>query len=163
MSLLQNFPSAHSALLGGPSRLFALVIGIDAYLSLSPLTGAVNDAKAVEGFLKSRMNVPPDRIQLLLDRDASRKGITKAFRQLSEESKIKKNDPILIYYAGHGAQLDAPSGWEVGGPERKIQAICPYDYGKEHVKAIPDRTIGGFLDLICEKKGNNIVFSFQFL
>jgi hypothetical protein len=46
----------------------------------------------------------------------------------------------------------------VGGPGWKIQGICPYDYEKEHINPIPDWTIGGFLNLICEKKGNNIVY-----
>ena len=109
-------------------------------------------------FLKSRMNVPSDRIQLILDHNASRKAIISAFSQLSENSKIDTDDPILIYFAGHGTQLKAPPGWEAGGRGRKIQGICPCDYKKKYVDTIPDRTIGGILDLICEKKGNNIVF-----
>lgn len=127
-------------------------------MSLPKLAGAVNDAKAVEEFLKSRINVPPDRIRVLLDLDASREGILNAFRQLSEDKKITTGDPILIYYAGHGTQMKVPLGWEAGGPGRKIQGICPCDYKTKYVSAIPDRTIGGFLDLICENKGNNIVF-----
>jgi len=153
----RDCPFPHSTLPSRPSRLHALIIGIDDYVSLPKLTGAVNDAKAVVEFLKSRMNVSPDRIQLLLDHDASRKGIINAFSQLSQDSKINKDDPILIYYAGHGTQLKAPLGWEAGGPGRKIQGICPCDYKRKSVDTIPDRTIGGFLDLISEKKGNNIV------
>lgn len=114
-----------------PSRLYALIIGINDYSSLPKLSGAVHDAKAMEEFLKSHMNVPSDRIQLLLDHDASRKEIINAFKQLSEEDKITMDDPILIYYAGHGTQLTAPPGWEAGGLGRKIQAICPCDYNKE--------------------------------
>jgi len=140
------------------SRIYALVIGINNYVSLPKLGGAVNDARAVEEFLKSQMNVTSDRIRLLLDKDASRREILDALSQLSEDSKINRDDPILIYYAGHGTELKVPSGWEAGGPDRKIQGICPYDYRREYVDAIPDRTIGGYLDLICEKKGNNIVF-----
>lgn len=142
-----------------PSRLYALIIGINDYSSLPKLSGAVHDAKAMEEFLKSHMNVPSDRIRLLLDHDASRKEIINAFKQLSEEDEIKTDDPILIYYAGHGTQLTPPPGWEAGGPGRKIQAICPCDYNKEDILSIPDRTIGSLLDLISKKKGNNIVRS----
>jgi hypothetical protein len=41
-----------------------VIIGIDDYLSLPKISGAVSDAKAVEEFLKSYMNVPPDRMDL---------------------------------------------------------------------------------------------------
>jgi hypothetical protein len=140
------------------SRIYALVIGINDYVSLPKLTGAVNDAKAMEEFLKSQMKVPSGRIRLLLNKDASRKEIINAFSQLSKDSKINRDDPILIYYVGHGTELKVPSGWEAGAPGRKIQGICPYDYGREDVDTIPDWTIGGYLNLICEKKGNNIVF-----
>ena len=154
-SLWLFFP--HSRLSSRCSRIYALVIGINDYVSLPKLAGAVNDMRAVEEFLKSQMNVTSDRIRLLLDKDASRREIINAFIQLSKDGEINKNDPILIYYAGHGTEVKVPSGWEAGGPGRKIQGICPYDYRKEDVDAIPDRTIGGYLDLICGKKGNNIV------
>ena len=139
------------------SRIYALVIGIDDYMSLSKLTGAVNDARAVEEFLKSQMKVPSGRIRRLLDKDASCREIINAFSQLLKNSEINRDDLILIYYAGHGTELEAANGWEAGGPGQKIQGICPYDYRKEDVDAIPDRTIGGYLNLICEKRGNNIV------
>jgi hypothetical protein len=148
----------HSGLPSRRSKIYALVIGINDYVSLPKLAGTVNDARAVEEFLKSQMNVTSDRIRLLLDKDASRREIINTFSQLSKDSKINRDDPILIYYAGHGTELQVPSGWEAGGPGQKIQGICPCDYRREDVDAIPDWTIGGYLDLICEKKGNNIVF-----
>jgi len=139
-------------------RIYALVIGISDYTSLPKLASAAKDGSAVEEFLKLRMNVPSDRIRLLLDHDASRKGIIDALIELSKKSEINTNDPILIYFAGHGTELDPPSGWEAGGPGRKIQGICPCDYKEKCVEPIPDRTIGRLLDMICEAKGNNIVF-----
>ena len=157
MFLLHYYFSAHLALRNKPSRIFALIIGIDAYPSLPKLNGAVNDAKDVEGFLKSNLDVPEDRILHLHDAEATREKIINAFEQLSMENKILMDDPILIYYAGHGTLLTPPKNWEAGGPRRKIQAICPYDYAQGKIPAIPDRTIGGLLDLICKEKGNNIV------
>ena len=117
----------------------------------------MNDAKDVEGFLKSIMGVPEDRILHLHNAEATREKIINAFKQLSMEDKILRNDPILIYYAGHGALLTPPENWEAGGPGREIQAICPFDYAQRKILAIPDRTIGGLLDEICNEKGNNIV------
>jgi len=158
--LLCNCSFSHSnlPLSSRSSRIYALVIGISDYISLPKLASAAKDAGAVEEFLKSRMNVPSDRIRLLLNHNASRKGIIDAFIKLSTDRKINTNDPILIYFAGHGTELDPPSGWEAGGPGRKIQGLCPCDYKKKCVEAIPDRTIGRLLDMICETKGNNIVF-----
>lgn len=69
------------------------------------------------------------------------------------------DDPILIYYAGHGGTLPAPPRWD-SGSGAKIQTIVPQDYNPtkgEEVYPIPDRTIGGLIDGIADKKGNNIV------
>lgn len=126
-------------------------------MSLPKPAGAVNDVRAVEEFLKSQMKVTSDCIQLLLDKDALHREIINAFIQPSKDSEINRDDPILIYYMGHGTELKVPSGWEAGGPGQKIQGICPCDYRRDDVDTIPDWTIGGYLDLICEKKGNNII------
>jgi hypothetical protein len=141
----------------GLPRVFALVIGINQYLSIRKLTGAVNDAKAIESFLKRHLNVPENRIRIFLDDQASRKRIIGEIRGLSERGEIERGDPILIYYAGHGIQLPAPPAWDAGGPGRKIQGIVPCDYEKGRVQPIPDRTIGSYINRIREEKGDNIV------
>ena len=53
------------------SNSWALVIGINKYLSCPPLDYAVNDAQAIAEVLKERFDFPQDNIILLLDEEAT--------------------------------------------------------------------------------------------
>jgi hypothetical protein len=84
----------------------------------------------------------------------------KAFEDLGNDDRIKCNQSsILIFYAGHGGETEAPTGWEAAGS--KVQMILPVNYGNVEgsgvVQGIPDRTISRLLEDLAEKKGNNIV------
>ncbi|KAG8706557.1 hypothetical protein FRC09_002354 [Ceratobasidium sp. 395] len=149
------------------SRLYALVIGINSYPKLKPLTGAVADAAAMEDFLITDLKVPPDHIINLRNGQATRGGIIQAFRRLRDSPRIHKGDPILIYYAGHGGNGTAPAEWKTKYGHDEIQVIFPYDYdlpvsgSKETVNCIPDRTIGMLLNELAVAKGNNITVVFD--
>ena len=108
-------------------------------------------------YLEKDLGVPSDQIRTLLDEEASRSGILQALVELREDPRIKKGDPILIFYAGHGSEIDAPQGWEAGGP--KIQAIVPHDASEFSpvVYPIPDRTLGALINMLAKDKGDNIV------
>ncbi|KAF9477983.1 hypothetical protein BDN70DRAFT_836903 [Pholiota conissans] len=148
------------------TRLFALLIGVNNYLcqgpELPPLRGAVPDVEEFRLYLTTYLSVPADHINILIDANATRTAILKALHDLSEDNRIEKGDAILVYYAGHGTELNAPENWEAGGPNAKIQAIVPYDctfFGEifEHkVPPIPDRVLEMILAVIAEKKGDNI-------
>jgi hypothetical protein len=141
-----------------PPSLFALVIGIDEYTTAPLLTGAVADANEVQRYLEHDLKVPSYQIRNLRNEEATRDAIIQAFRALQTRPGIKRGDPILIYYAGHGAEANAPPGWDAGGP--KIQTILPQNYCTEagnEVYPIPDRTVGALLNSIAEEKGDNIV------
>ncbi|EDR08533.1 uncharacterized protein LACBIDRAFT_297307 [Laccaria bicolor S238N-H82] len=148
---------------GGRPRLYALIIGINNYDHQRKLHGAVPDADAIKDYLVNELKVPEGQIVNLRNSEASRTAIIDAFNRLRDHPDIKEDDPILIYYAGHGGTLSAPPGWE-SGSGAKIQTIVPQDYdpteGKE-VYPIPDRTIGGLIDGIANKKGNNITVVFD--
>ena len=110
------------------------------------------DIISVKNYLEGYLKVPRDQIRILLDKAASRRAIIDEFKRLQDDERIKVGDPILIYFAGHGSEIQSGEG--------KMQAIVPQDYcgslGKE-VPAIPDRTIGALIAQIAEKKGDNIV------
>ena len=76
---------------------------------------------------------------------------------LRSDERIKPGDPILIFYAGHGAETDVNGG--KGEEGEKIQMIVPCDYGqgKDEVNGIPDRTINALLEGLAREKGDNIV------
>ena len=136
--------------------MFALIIGINYYDSVRSLRGATGDALAVKKYLEDSLKVPSGQIHTLLNKEASRTAIIKAFFDLRDDGRIAEGDPIFIYFAGHGSEIAAPEG-EVGS---KLQVLLPQDYcvtDEKYVPAIPDHTIGALIAEIAEKKGDNIV------
>lgn len=85
----------------------ALLIGIDAYERdphITPLSGAVNDARAMRRFLIESGHYRPEEIRLLLDGAATRAGILSAI----EEWLIRGTRPgerAFLFFAGHGYQV----------------------------------------------------------
>jgi hypothetical protein len=146
-----------------PMPLSALLIAIDIYesSSVADLRGAVADLRAVESYLINRLHVPSTRIQKLENDEAKRTAIIGAIRGLKDSNDIRKDDPILIYYAGHGSEIEAPPGWGGG----QIQMIMPHDFrvaqGNEknlsEVWGLSDRAFGVLIDELADVKGNNIV------
>ncbi|PVF91863.1 hypothetical protein CPB86DRAFT_820144 [Serendipita vermifera] len=150
---------------GSPPRLFALIIGIDEYKStgILNLEGAKNDARAMEKYLLQTLGVPASQIQVLLDNEATRDRIKNELQAFKEDERIKEQDPILIYYAGHGSEGKAPAKWGLG--DQTIQLLVPHDaftkVAGETVFPIPDRTIGSLLEAISKVKGDNITVIFD--
>lgn len=112
------------------------------------------------------MHVPPNQIRLLLNEQATRSNILKCFEELISSSQIHSGDPILIFYAGHGAQANPPDGWQAGGGSHpQIQMICPYDFfprrsDADDAQGIPDMTLAILLNRLSKEKGDNIVCYF---
>jgi hypothetical protein len=142
-----------------------LIIGIDDYTpetGLDKLRGAVRDADSIREWLLKDFNVPPSHIRDLRDKAATREAIIQALQDLSTDPWIQRDDPILIYYAGHGTEAPAPKQWR--WDSAKIQMIAPWNFRpdepdsiKPAIHGIPDRTLGILLTKLAEKKGNNVV------
>jgi len=77
----------------------ALVIGIDAYRHVSPLNGAVNDARDIADTLKS---AGVSDLTALYDEKATRAKILSSWQDLI--SRSSPDDILVLSYAGHGAQ-----------------------------------------------------------
>ncbi|PSR90697.1 hypothetical protein PHLCEN_2v4846 [Hermanssonia centrifuga] len=138
------------------NNLFALLIGINDYtFEGSKLQEAVDDANNVKEYLTGTLDVPLRNIRVLLDQEASRADIIKEIRNLKVNNDIAKDDPILIYFAGHGTT--AP--YE-GSGHHTVELILPCDYGKDEngriVNGILDLTVSALLAELAETKGNNI-------
>ncbi|KAF8607147.1 hypothetical protein BDV93DRAFT_467797 [Ceratobasidium sp. AG-I] len=149
------------------SKLFALIIGINRYLKIDHLTGAVADADAVSCFLTTDLKVPSSHIINLRDDLASREAIVQALRSFKGDPRIQRGDPILIYYAGHGGSKKTPDEWKAQCAADRMQVIFPFDYNttipnsREVVNCIPDRTIVGLLNELAIAKGDNITVMFD--
>ncbi|KAF6759910.1 caspase domain-containing protein [Ephemerocybe angulata] len=123
--------------------LWAVIIGINDYhesSKMAKLSGAVPDADAINDYLQSELKVPSSRIRNLRDKQA-----TLASRDLNPPD-FKHQDPILIYYAGHGGEV----------PTKGVQTLIPIDYIPDKQPPIPDRTVAALINQIAKKQGNNI-------
>jgi hypothetical protein len=147
-----------------PSRLFALIIGINKYKTVKRpflnLKGAVPDADLVQSYLQKHLGVPNSQVRNLRDSEATRAAILREIDALTTDDRIQHGDPILIFYAGHGSTAPAPKGWESGAPT--IHLLLPHDYLCENEKGqkvhgIPDRTLCVLLEHLASAKGDNIV------
>lgn len=124
----------------------------------------------MNSFLVNTLGVEQEHIINLRDEQATRAAILEGFDSLIRNDDIKKDDAILIYYAGHGARDAKPEGedWKTwASDEDHIEMICPVDIGEpmstssyEPILGIPDRTIAAKLNHLSGLKGNNIVSPF---
>ena len=89
----------------GPSvagDVYALVVGVDDYVHINPLAGAVNDARDVSDALAG---IAARDVRVLLDRDATREAIFESWSELSEAAGT--GDTLIFHFAGHGDRQDA--------------------------------------------------------
>ena len=96
----------------------ALCIGIDAYPGDQALEGCVADARA----WADAFDALGFRPRLLLDGEATRRGILDAVRALTEGARA--GDVIAIQYSGHGVQFPDVDGDELDGED---EALVPAD------------------------------------
>ena len=145
--------------------LFALLIGIDRYRkeNFINLECAVRDADAIRDLLQHRLGVPTSRIQNLRNSDCTRRNVIAAIKSLGNNSLIEKDDPILIYFAGHGGRVSMPGSWvDWASHNLMVEVIGTWDVGitdldGSEIPGIPDRTVSVLLHDLAASKGNNIV------
>lgn len=130
-------------------RMRALIIGINDYAD-NKLYGAVRDALHVQEYVSKYLHVHEDCITMLTDQDATRKAILYNLGKLGRIEGWEKNDPILIYFAGHGTRDTVK--------DHSTECIVPFEGIKSDGSGpIPDSTIAYFLNFIAQKSGDNIV------
>lgn len=124
----------------------ALLIGINDYPHLpgpqSRLEGCINDVILMRDLLLRRFQFAEGNVQILCDRQATRKGILKAFSDLV--ASVEAKDVVVVYFAGHGSNFQDNSK----GSDR-METIVPSDSGRKStgypVKDIKDMEINSGL------------------
>jgi len=114
----------------------ALCIGIDKYPGNNALHGCVNDARQWKKTLEGALHF--DRVDILVNEKATRKGIATAVSGLLADAKA--GDTVVLHYSGHGTTLPDDDGDETDGTD---EAIVPVDFNK--AQFITDDDIRGFL------------------
>ena len=116
----------------GYANSYAVVIGINDYQKWPKLQYAVQDAKAIRDTLVNRFGFDGGRVFTLTNGDATRNNILALFHDKLSEAKLKKDDRIFVFFAGHGATRQLSSG-------RSLGYIIPVDSDPQQVSvdAIP--------------------------
>lgn len=107
---------------GAAARTYGVVVGIDDYVVINDLDGAVNDARDIARALESR----GADVMLITDAAATRSAIVEALR--TQIAKARSGDAVVFTYAGHGVQIDeALIGDEADGRDENfaLHAFAP--------------------------------------
>jgi hypothetical protein len=99
----------HQSYQPGYANSYALVLGIDAYQHVGPLSYAANDARGVAGALTAH-GFLPGNVQTLLDGAATRAAIMSAFMRFADPAVLEPDDRLLVFFAGHGHTLTGRRG-----------------------------------------------------
>ncbi len=111
-------------------KLYALLVGIDAYPSPSqPLRGCVNDVRAMEAFLRGRIEQQQLALRSLCDQQATRDAIITAFRHHLGEAG--SGDTALFFFGGHGSQEHLPPLYTSSEPDQLSETLVAYDSRQE--------------------------------
>ena len=78
----------------------ALLVAVGDYKAVKKLQGPKYDLSAIRGFLLDTWQLPKQNLIELVDADATKPNILKAFDQLVQNSH--PGDSIFIYFSGHG-------------------------------------------------------------
>ncbi len=79
----------------------ALVIGINNYKNVSPLSYAVSDASEIRDILINELNFDPSNVTYLSDKNATKANIEKEFLKYTKDD-VGFDERIILFYAGHG-------------------------------------------------------------
>lgn len=144
---------------------WALVIGINSYEHVSPLEYATNDAEAIASILNKRFGFPAENISVLLDKDATLRGIQDAMHKLARDAT--EDDRVVVFYAGHGHTIPAygrDAGFlvPVDGHSDNTSTLLPWDdlaatsrmIRAKHMLFIMDACYGGLIAMRALSPGS---------
>ncbi len=126
---------------------WAVIIGINDYENWPKLRYCVNDANSIEQILTGQYGFKKNNIIKLLNKEATRERIVWAIGdQLADPNRVKKDDRVFVFFAGHGATRKLPSGKELG-------YLVPVDAEAEasQAKSISMAQLQEFCELIPAK------------
>ncbi|MEM7235278.1 MAG: caspase family protein [Planctomycetota bacterium] len=134
----------------------ALLIGINDYQTQPKLKTAVSDVERLGKLLKASYGF--EHVHLLRNREATRRGILKALRRYRT---LGKTDNLLLYYAGHGHQVNRTMDgfWiPVDGDKEEESWISIADLQRnlkniaaKHVLVVSDSCFAGTLSRMAVK------------
>ena len=76
---------------------YALIIGISEYQNVSHLNYGASDAEAIQNLLISQFDFPEENTRLLINKDATKNNILRAFSDFM--NVVGEKDRLLIYFS----------------------------------------------------------------
>lgn len=134
-------------------RLFALLIGIDAYPApVPPLGGCVNDVTAIGEVLAGRVPAETLAVRVLTDAAATRDAVVAAIRD--HLGQAGPDDVALLYYSGHGSQQDAPAELWPGEPDHRNETLVLVDSRLPGRWDLADKELAVLLGAVAARGGH---------
>ena len=91
---------------------YALIIGISEYQNIPDINYGASDAETIQNLLISQFDFPKENTRLLINDDATKNNIIRAFSDFI--TLVGENDRFLIYFSGHAATQVVENGVEKG-------------------------------------------------
>ena len=104
------FPSLQMpelAVTPNPNRV-AIIIGIETYINVPDAQYAENDSRVFYDYATSVLAIPPNQINLIYGKNATRAKILKTFSNWLKSFSANPNTEVFIFFSGHG--LSKPDG-----------------------------------------------------
>lgn len=127
---------------------FALIVGIDRYMTAAPLAHARSDAEGVAEILINTFLFPPDHVTQLYDAEATRDAILHSYAALSATGP---EDRVVFFFAGHGHTRQGLRG-EVGhliphdGDPSAPESLIRWDHFTREAELIPAKHVLFLMD-----------------
>ncbi len=94
---------------------WAVIIGIDHYKTWPKLNYAVNDARGIQEILVRKYKFKPECIVTLTNQEATREKILSVLGDvMGDPAKVKREDRVFVFFAGHGITRKLSSGRDLG-------------------------------------------------
>ena len=134
----------------GVGEVWAAVIGVSRYRHVDNLRYADKDARAFYEYLIKDTHIPKEHVTLLLNEDATLQRL-KDVLGVELKRKARKQDTVIIYYAGHGAPETDSSSRDGDGLEKYI---LPYeaDPSRLYSTALPMTEISRIMDRLAAER-----------
>jgi len=108
------------------ATIYALLVGINNY-PVKPLSGCINDLKAVEDYLQKMYGKNKDitlKIKRITDEDAIQPTRANIITGFNHFNNAGPNDTCFFYYSGHGSWTPAPKEFWSEADMRSESFVC---------------------------------------
>lgn len=115
-------PEAPARAASPEGGIYVLIAAIDDYPGTeNDLASTRVDAALMRDAFAARFGVPPGRIRVLLDRQATRTAVIAGFRE--HLAQAGPGGTAIFYYSGHGLRLDDNAGWPDAEDDGRDEAL----------------------------------------